>query len=159
MFRPNVPPLLLPNPPPDEFIQPPGPGDSPLLEGAPDELPAFSHGFHFSIAVGAGQTFAVPATLQRYIDVGQALGACFSPPTGVAWGSITLRVSFRRDGSVNGEPRVPFSDAPTVDQKSDLAHSLLDGLKRCTPLRFSPSLGGSIAGEIFAIRFIHQDKR
>ena len=158
-FLPNVPPLLLPSPPPDTFLQPEGPGTSPLIEGTPDNLPAFSHGFHLSVTVGAGQSFAVPPTLGRFAEVGPALGRCFTIPTDFAWGSVTLRVSFRRDGSVFGEPRVPYSDAATADQKSALARSLLDGLKRCAPLPLSPSLGAAVAGEIFAIRFIHEDKR
>ena len=158
-YPPDVPPLLLPPSPPDEFLQPEGPGTSPLIEGTPDNLPAFAHGFHLSVTVGAGQTFAVPATLGRFVEVGPALGRCFSPPSGLAWGSVTLRVSFRRDGSVFGVPRVPYSDAASADQKTALAHSLLDGLKRCTPLPLSPSLGAAVAGEIFAVRFIHEDKR
>lgn len=158
-FAPYVPPELLPPPPPDTFVQPEGPGASPLLEGTPGDLPAFSHGFHLNVIVGTGQTFAAPPTLDRFVAVGQALGRCFEPPSGVAWGSITLRVSFRRDGSVFGLPRIPYSDAATADQKTGLAGSLLAGLKRCTPLPLSPSLGAAVAGEIFAIRFIHEDKR
>ena len=156
---PNVPPYLLPPPPPDTFVQPEGPGPSPLIEGTPEDLPAFAHGFHLSVKVGDGQTFASPPVLNRFAEVAPALGRCFSPPAGVTWGSVTLRVSFKRDGSVFGLPLVPYSDAATADQKSDLAQSLLAGLKRCTPLPLSPSLGAAVAGEIFAIRFIHEDKR
>jgi hypothetical protein len=158
-FGPNVPPYLLPPPPSDEFLQPEGPGPSPLIERepGPGDLPALSHGFHVSVMVGAGQTLSVPPTLDRFIQVAQALGGCFAPPQGLTWGSVTLRVSFKRDGSIFGLPRIPYSDAGTAEQKSDLAHSLLAGLKRCTPLHLSPSLGAAIAGEIFAIRFIHQD--
>ena len=157
-FPPDEPPLLAP-PPPDAFIQPEGPGASPLIEGSPENLPALAHGFHLDVKVGAGQTFAAPATLNRFVEVGQALGRCFALPAGVSWGSITLRVAFKRDGSVFGLPRVPYSDAATPDQKTELARSLLAGLKSCTPLPLSPSLGAAVAGEIFAVRFIHEDKR
>lgn len=156
---PNVPPYLLPPPPPDTFVQPEGPGPSPLIEGTPDDSPAFAHGFHLSVKVGQGQAFDTPPTLARFAEVAPALGRCFSPPADVTWGSVTLRVSFKRDGSIFGLPLVPYSDAATPDQKSDLAQSLLAGLKRCTPLPLSPSLGAAVAGEIFAIRFIHEDKR
>ncbi|MGI4765002.1 MAG: hypothetical protein ACRYGP_08045 [Janthinobacterium lividum] len=158
-WLPNVPPLLLPSPPPDTFIQPEGPGASPLIEGAPEDLPSLAHGFHLDVKVGAGQAFAAPPTLNRFVEVGQALGRCFAVPAGLTWGSITLRVSLKRDGTVFGLPRVPYSDAATPDQKTELARSLLAGLKSCTPLPLSPSLGGAVAGEIFAIRFIHEDKR
>ncbi len=158
-FPPNTPPYLLAPPPPDEFVQPPGERISPLIEDQPFSQPPLPGGFILTVPVGAGQTFAVPATLNRYFDVGQALGRCSPAPEGPTWGSITLRVSFKRDGSVFGLPRIPYSDAGTAEQKSDLAHSLLAGLKRCTPLPLSRSLGAAVAGEIFAIRFIHQDKR
>ena len=130
-----------------------------MIEDQPFSQPPLPGGFILTVPVGAGQTFAVPATLNRYVDVGQALGQCFPAPEGPTWASITLRVSFKRDGSVFGLPRIPYSDAGTAEQKSDLAHSLLAGLKRCTPLPLSRSLGAAVAGEIFAIRFIHQDKR
>ena len=158
-FPPDAPPLLLPPPPPDTFVQPGGPGASPLIEGSPENLPAFAHGFHLDVKVGAGQAFEVPPRLNRFVEVGQALGRCFAVPDGFTWGSVTLRVAFKRDGSVFGSPRVPYSDAATPDQKSELARSLLAGLKSCTPLPLSPSLGAAVAGEIFAIRFIHEDKR
>lgn len=108
--------------------------------------------------MGAGPRNA-PATLGRFVDVGQALGACWRPPDDLSWSIVTLRLSFRRDGAVNGEPRIPYTQAGSAQQKSDLAHSLLGALKRCTPLPFSPSLGSAIAGEIFAISFIHQDRK
>ena len=152
------PPLLLPSPPPDEFLQPLPPEPGPPLEAPIGPQPPLAHGFELTVRVGAGARFSVPATLARYFDVGQALGACFVPPGGLGWGAITLRVSFRRDGSVFGDPRIPYSDADSPEQKTELARSLLAALKRCTPLPLSPSLGGAIAGEIFAIRFIHQDK-
>ena len=157
--NPNLPPRLLPSPPPDTFLQPEGPAPQPPVQGAPEDLPAFAHGFHLTVTVGTGRRFDVPPRLDRFREVGQALGRCFTPPDGFAWGSVTLRVSFRRDGTVFGLPRVPYSDAATADRKSDLALSLLAGLKRCTPLPLSPSLGAAVAGEIFAIRFIHEDKR
>ena len=156
--RVRPPPELLPSPPPGEFLQPlPSEPGSPL-GGQVGPRPPLAHGFQLTVPVGSGATFKVPATLGRYVDVGQALGACFAPPSDVTWGAITLRVSFRRDGSVFGDPRIPYSDADTPEQKSELARSLLAGLKRCTPLPLSPSLGGAVAGEIFAIRFTHQDQ-
>ena len=158
-FQPDVPPDLLTPPPPGEFVQPEGPGPSPLLEGEPLSRPPLPRGFVLTVKVGVGQSFDAPATLDRFIEVGQALGRCFAPPAGLSWGSITLRVAFKRDGAVFGLPRIPYSDAATADQKTELAHSLLAGLKRCTPLPLSPSLGAAVAGEIFAIRFINEDQR
>ena len=150
-----MPPLLPPSPPAGDVLRPEGPGASPPIES----LPALAHGFHLDVRVGAGRTLAAPPTLNRFVEVGQALGRCFVPPAGFAWGSVTLRVAFKRDGSVFGLPRVPYGDAATPDRKTELARSLIAGLKSCTPLPLSPSLGAAVAGEIFAIRFIHEDLR
>ncbi len=158
------PPLFRPPRPPPPFIEPPGRfvppplgGSSPLNE---DQLAApvpLSHGFHLTVPIDNKPK--APPQLNRAYEVGRALGACWTPPLDLNWTIITLRLSFKRDGSVNGEPRIPFSDAGSAQQNSDLAHSLLAALKSCTPLPFSPSLGSAIAGEIFAISFTHQDRR
>ena len=150
------PPLLLPSPPPDENLPPPGVGASPLIEDqrvGPTSLP---HGFELIEAVGGGGPRpVVPPTLDRFTEIGQALAACFSPLASSSWASATLRVSFKRDGSVLGQPLLPYIDAGSEQQKTDLARSLLAALTTCTPLHLSPSLGAAVAGEIFAIRFLH----
>lgn len=119
--------------------------------------PSLPHGFALTVPMGAGLKPDAPATVTRFVDVGHALGACWVPPADETWSAVTLRVSFKRDGSVNGLPRVPFVDAADTEQKSELAQSVLAALKTCTPLPFSPSLGSAVAGEIFAIRFVNQD--
>ena len=150
------PPLLLPSPPPDENLPPPGVGASPLIEDQPIVGPSLPHGFELTEEVGGnGPRPAVPALLNRYVEVGQALEACFAPLASGSWASATLRISFKRDGSVFGEPHLPYIDAGSVQQKSDFTRSLEAALKTCTPLHLSHSLGAAIAGEIFAIRFIH----
>lgn len=150
------PPFLLPPPPPDENLAPPGVGASPLIEdqrAGPTSLP---HGFQLTEEIGrGGRRPAGPATLNRFSEIGQALAACFTPLASSSWASATLRVSFRRDGSVFGQPLLPYIDAGSAQQKSDLARSLLAALKTCAPLHLSPSLGAAVAGEIFAIRFLH----
>ena len=99
--------------------------------------------------------------LNRYREVADALAQCWHPPAsfaGVRWQQATLRVSFKRDGTVNGMPRIPYvSEGLTPGARSDLTQSLMAGLHRCTPLNLSPGLGAAIAGQIFALRFIEQD--
>ncbi len=162
-FRPRIirpirsPPLEIE--PPDRFM--PGPVErvSPLEEDQLPSLAPFSHGFHLSVPVGAEAPGGFSGIIRRYAEVGQALGACWTPPAGEPWSMVTLRVSFKRDGSINGEPRVPYVGAESAEWKSELAHSLTGALKRCTPLPFSPTLGSAVAGEVFAISFIYQDRR
>jgi hypothetical protein len=98
--------------------------------------------------------------LNRYREVADALGRCWRPPSSFAgqhWNTVTLRVSFKRDGTVNGLPRIPYADPGlTADARSGLNRSLIAALQRCTPLNVTPGLGAAIAGQIFALRFIEQ---
>ena len=152
----HPPPFLLPSPPPDENLPPPGVGASPLIEDQRFGPLLLPHGFELTEEVGGGgQKPAVPARLNRFTDIGQALAVCFAPLSSASWSSATLRISFKRDGTVFGQPLLPYIDAGSEQQKSDLARSLLAALKTCTPLHLSPSLGAAVAGEIFAIRFLH----
>ncbi|HEX4766415.1 MAG TPA: hypothetical protein VH414_09075 [Lichenihabitans sp.] len=142
-------------PPPETEIPPPveatpPPGEEPV---EPGPLP---HGFVLTEAVSGGGRPTVPSTLTRFRDVGSALAACWTPPASLAWGSITLRVAFTRDGDVYGLPRIPYVDAPTGDARAELTRSLSAALKSCTPLPLSHRLGAAVAGEIFAIRFVNQ---
>ncbi|MDX7952911.1 hypothetical protein P7D22_17230 [Lichenihabitans sp. Uapishka_5] len=99
--------------------------------------------------------------LNTYRAVADALGRCWRPPprfAGQRWTTVTLRVSFKRDGSVNGMPRIPYADPGlTADARSGLNQSLTAALQRCTPLKVTPGLGSAIAGQIFALRFIEQE--
>lgn len=98
--------------------------------------------------------------LSRYPQIAETLGRCWDPSAVVGdrhWGAITLRVSFKRDGSVNGVPRITYVDRladKSVD--ADLRRSLLSALAHCAPLPFSGSLGGAVAGQIFTIRFVQK---
>ena len=155
------PPLLLPSPPPDENLPPRGVGVSPLIEDQPFVAPSLPHGFELTEEVGGnGPRPAVPATLNRFTEIGQALGACFAPLASASWASATLRISFKRDGSVFGQPLLPYIDADSEQQKSDLARSLDAALKTCTPLHLSPSPRGRHRGrDLCHSIHPHQDTR
>jgi hypothetical protein len=125
--------------------------------------PPLPEGFVLTVPVGADrEQDETPSTavLNRYPEVAGALSRCFDPAASLgtrSWGEITLRVSFKRDGSVNGIPRVIYPAGPSDPAlATELKSSLLSALAHCTPLHLSPSLGGAIAGQIFAIRFTQQ---
>lgn len=129
---------------------------------APPEIAPYPQGFALTVAVTPGLTTpgTVPGSLDRYAEVALALGRCWSPlleSADAQWHDVTLRVSFRRDGSLNGVPRIVHVSAPADPKAMERGrHSLLAALDRCTPLAFTPSLGRAIAGQIFAIRFVQQ---
>ncbi len=130
----------------------------------PQDNPPLPQGFELTVPIRSDRqdsgSSPNDAPLNRYREVGDALGRCWNPAPAVGnqhWGEITLRVSFKRNGAVNGIPRVVYVPE-TVDARvsADLRRSLLTALSQCSPLNFSPSLGNAIAGQIFAIRFTQQ---
>lgn len=92
------------------------------------------------------------APLARYSEVGPA--ACWRPPKDSAGMEITLIFSFKRDGTLLGEPRIGFSKLlGDQDLQKRFVASALTALARCAPLKFSPGLAGAIAGRPFSMRF------
>ena len=86
-------------------------------------------------------------------QVGPALARCWHSPQ--AGDQVTVQLSFRRDGTVFGSPRINFAHAsggPTSD--AALRASILTAVSACTPLPFTPRLGANIAGQVFVVRFI-----
>lgn len=134
---------------------------TPRSQGVPFPYP---QGFSLNVPTATDDGTATPAAdkakLNTYRAIADALGRCWRPPptfAGQRWNTITLRVSFKRDGMVNGLPRIPYADPGlTADARSGLNRSLTAALQRCTPLDLTPGLGSAIAGQIFALRFIEQ---
>ena len=165
-YGPVIPELPPPSgtPPIFNFPEENGP---PVVESTPrpQAVPyLYPQGFSLEVPTatddGGPAPAAATAPLNTYRAVADALGRCWRPPptfAGQRWTTITLRVSFKRDGSVNGLPRIPYADPGlTADARSGLNRSLTAALQRCTPLNITPSLGSAIAGQIFALRFIEQ---
>ena len=69
-------------------------------------------------------------------------------------------MSFRRDGSIFGKPRITYIKAAGgTDGEAALATSIYAAaIAACSPLRFTPSLGAAIAGRTFLIRFVANRK-
>jgi hypothetical protein len=87
-----------------------------------------------------------------------ALGACWvPPPKGKARPGMeyTVVFAFKRDGELIAPPRVTYSthDVP-VEVRDSYRDSVNAALKRCTPMHFTESMAGAIAGKPIALRFI-----
>lgn len=90
-------------------------------------------------------------------EVFQALEFCWRPPAGSGYSGqeVTLRLSFRRNGEVLGQPRITYYKAGTQEeQREPFTRSVREAFERCSPLPFTESFGKAIAGRIFAIRFV-----
>ena len=82
-------------------------------------------------------------------EVQKALAACVAPliadpPREIR---ITVRVGFNARGQPLGPPHFTSVTPDVSDHiKDDYKNAVSDALRKCTPLSFSPELGGSIAG-------------
>jgi hypothetical protein len=95
--------------------------------------------------------------LDKLDEIAPALRRCWQPPVldGPNAGAMaTVRFSLRRDGSLFGQPRVTWGTKRSDPELQErFTRSVVDAVRACTPLRLSQSLGASIAGRPFSIRF------
>jgi hypothetical protein len=94
-------------------------------------------------------------------DVLERLGTCWKPPPASRAKAmdITIIVSFNRSGAIMGRPRITFETAE-ADDNDRLAYrvAVMEALQRCTPMPFTESMGGAVAGHPFAIKFHNSHK-
>jgi hypothetical protein len=101
--------------------------------------------------------------LRTIRDVFMALRACWTPPAGEQGRpgtQLSVRVSFRRDGTILGEPRWTYTSAGTPPKVRQVYRDAVKAsLDLCAPLPLSAGLGGALAGRPIAIRFIDDRPR
>jgi hypothetical protein len=94
-------------------------------------------------------------------QVFERLGTCWKPPppSRAKPMDITVVVSFNRSGAILGRPRITY-ESPEADDNDRLAYrvAVMEALQRCTPMPFTESMGGAVAGHPFAIKFHNSRK-
>src|SRR5437762_11766703 len=84
------------------------------------------------------------------------LSSCWKPPpsSGVNPIDITVIVRFNRAGEIFGRPRITY-EAEQANDNDRLQYrvAVMEALQRCTPMPFTESMGGAVAGRPFAVRF------
>jgi hypothetical protein len=94
-------------------------------------------------------------------EVYERLGTCWKPPPAAQAKAmdITIIVSFNRSGAIMGRPRITYESAE-ADDNDRLAYrvAVMEALQRCTPMPFTESMGGAVAGHPFAIKFHNSHK-
>ncbi len=85
-------------------------------------------------------------------EVGPAIAACWRAPH--QGDQVTVQLSFKRDGSIFGKPRINYVKPMNGSNTQALIESIFKAIDACVPLRFSPLLAANIAGQVFVIRFI-----
>jgi TonB family protein len=83
-----------------------------------------------AVALGCGAAHAAPAALGP--ELSAQIIRCWTPPPGAS-GAVTLRFELRRDGTVEGTPRVSGL------ANAGFAESALAAVKRCQPYHLPPA--------------------
>lgn len=109
------------------------------------------------VAFAAGAHSETLGTMDR---VESKIMGCWTPPVGSGGSSVTLRFSFKRDGTLFGDPQ-PTSVNVSGDSKTrrKFVAAAIDALKTCGPLQFSDTLAKGIGGTVFTLIFEGADKR
>jgi hypothetical protein len=150
----------------DDDDAPPGNSNPPVPGHPPPATITFEGVLYGTVTVksagdqtgSTGQERANEHTLDSIAAMYGALRGCWVPPPkakarhGMEY---TILFAFKRDGDVVAPPRVTYAshDAPAAVR--DVYRDAVDAaLTRCTPLHFTDSMGGAIAGHPIALRFI-----
>ena len=89
-------------------------------------------------------------------DVFARLSSCWKPPP-LALANpidITVIVSFNRAGDILGHPRITY-ESPKATDNDRLAYrvAVMEALQRCSPMPFTETMAGAVAGHPFAVQF------
>lgn len=83
-----------------------------------------------------------------------ALGRCWQPPSGSGGMEVTVRFSLKRDGSLNGKPRITWLKKNGSEaEKEDFVASVFRALETVLPIHFTESMGNVAAGRPLTMRF------
>ena len=118
---------------------------SPVLgQGQPRPIPERG-----TAAAAAGQVNTIR-------DVFKRLFGCWRPPSAAVATpmDITVIVSFNRSGAIMGHPRITY-ESPKATDNDRLAYrvAVMEALQRCSPMPFTESMAGAVAGRPFAVEF------
>jgi hypothetical protein len=90
------------------------------------------------------------------------LRGCWRPPSASQANpgiDITVIVSFNRAGDILGHPKITYeSENATDNDRLMYRVAVMEALQRCTPMPFTGSMAGAVAGRPFAVQF-HNRRR
>jgi hypothetical protein len=123
----------------------------------PHRKPAIWFAAALLLALGVAPVQAEPGQVDSIKEVFAKLRTCWKPPPasradpGI---DITVIVSFNRSGDIIGHPRITFeSEQATDNDRLMYRIAVMETLQRCTPLPFTESMAGAVAGRPFAVQF------
>ena len=113
------------------------------------------------LVAALGPSHAEEKQVNTIKEVFEHLGTCWKPPPASRAKpmDITIIVSFNRSGVIMGHPRITY-ESPEATDDDRLAYrvAVMEALQRCTPVPFTESMAGAVAGHPFAVRFLNQPK-
>jgi hypothetical protein len=108
-----------------------------------------------SLSTASAQTQS--ASVDNLKELFTRLGRCWRPPAAARANpgiDITVLVSFNRSGDILGHPRITFeSEQATDNDRLMYRVAVMETLQRCTPIPFTATMAGAIAGRPITIRF------
>ena len=100
---------------------------------------------------------AEPVQVNTIRDVFAKLRTCWKPPPASRANpgiDITVIVSFNRNGEILGHPKITYeSEQATDNDRLMYRIAVMEALQRCTPMPFTESMAGAVAGRPFAVQF------
>jgi hypothetical protein len=99
---------------------------------------------------------ADPREVNSIQEAHARLSSCWKPPPALRANpiDITVIVSFNRAGEILGHPRITYeSEQASDNDRLQYRIAVMEALQRCTPMPFTESMAGAVAGHPFAIRF------
>jgi hypothetical protein len=99
---------------------------------------------------------AQPAQVDNIKEAYARFGRCWKPPPASQANpiDITVIVSFNRAGEILGRPKITYESEQATDNDRLLYRiAVMETLQRCTPMPFTESMAGAVAGRPFAIQF------
>jgi hypothetical protein len=109
------------------------------------------------LLLAAASAQAEPPQVNTIRDVFAMLRTCWKPPPasrahpGI---DITVIFSFNRDGEILGHPKITY-ESEQADDNDRLMYriAVMEALQRCTPMPFTESMAGAVAGRPFTVQF------
>ena len=108
------------------------------------------------LLVSVACVHAEPGRVDSIRDLFAKLKTCWKPPPASRANpiDITVIVSFNRAGDILGHPRISYeSEQATENDRLLYRIAAMEALQRCTPMPFTESMAGAVAGRPFAVKF------
>lgn len=96
---------------------------------------------------------AIAAPVEKVNQIGPALLKCWRPPAVPEHSAVTLRFSFRRDGSLISARVTYVGVTGDAALKRQFAESAIRAIHECSPLELSPRFAATIGGRVYVMQF------